>query len=1238
MNRFLKRIAVAVLSMLLPASIVFAQASTREFAPVQNGYVAAGDQVATYAPGRVVVKFTRDAARQVQIQMDAGGLQRSAVGLSTGLATFDAEARGLQLQKLERTLRYEPRDLASVDALGADRWYTLEFDGPTDARDIADRLAKDPNVESATVDWRAFPAAVPNDPLHADHWGHNNTAQLNDLDWGGTYAHTLPNTVGTPGFDANAEQAWDGSQGYGSSSVIIAIVDSGVDVGHPDLVQVAGYDYGDNDSNPDDDSAQPGHGTACAGVAAASANNGLGTAGIAANSRIMPLKVANSAGSMYFSSIINAIYFAADNGADVISMSLGAAISSDAQTDAAIQYAYNAGCVLLAATGNENASSISYPANNAYVVGVGAASPCGERKRSSSSSSEVNPGVSTDPNGYTCDGERWWGSNYGVGSADAAGAVDIIAPTILPTTDIQGSGGYSSGDYDGWFNGTSCATPYAAGVVALIKAKNPGWSPAQLRNQLVNTADDVTGVESGSGWDRYTGYGMVDAAAAVDAGAPSTNPPVAAFTGTPTSGTFPLTVNFTDQSTENPTGWAWTFGDGGSSSQQNPSHTYTAAGTYTVTLTASNAYGSDGETKTGYVTVSDPADLYASLPYSTGFESGSLDQYWTTSEGVEGRIVVTTDNQPYAGSYHLRMDDAVSGGSYSQNEAWLLVNLAGESQVDLEFQWKEIGDENHSQDGIYFSDDGGASFTKVLDLNGQSYTNNTWQAFQLDVDALAGSNGLSLTSQFVVKFQQYDNYPVNSDGFCFDDVSVTGGPAGSPPVAEFSGTPTSGFAPLQVQFTDASTGGATSWSWDFGDGGSSSAQNPSHTYTSAGTYTVTLTASNAFGSDGETKTNYVTVSSPPSSATIGEVGVITRNQTGNGADWYTVNLNNSYSAPVVVMRGLTTNGGHKTHLRARNVSSGSFEWQQEEWDYHDGNHTTEDAPYMVMEAGSHTLDDGTLVEAGTLSVSTGWVTVNFGQSFSGTPVLLTGVASDNDAAAVITRTRNLGSGSFQIKLQEEEAADDVHANETVSWIAIEAGVGDNDGSQFEAARTPNAVTDQWYSISFSPGMGSSPIFLCHDDTYDGANTCGTRYRNASASGVEVFIEEEQSADSEVGHISEVVSWLAWSGPGDIKAQVAGQEIELARAVPLPTRFDLSQNRPNPFNPITTIDFALPQSSDVHVAIFDTRGRRVAVLAKRRFDAGTHSLRWDATAYASGVYFYRIQAGEFVQTRRMTLIK
>ncbi|MGD8613268.1 MAG: S8 family serine peptidase, partial [Desulfobacterales bacterium] len=222
-------------------------------------------------------------------------------------------------------------------ALGVERWHLIELDQNDHIPSVATGYAADPNVEVAIPDWRAFPLVEPNDPLHSAHWGHDNNGQLPDYCWlcGG---HDNGNPVGIPGFDANTEDAWEKRQGFGDSAVVIAILDSGVDIDHPDLRLVAGWDYGDGDSNPDDDSLDRGHGTACAGIAAAISNNGIGPAGAAGGVSIMPLKVANEAGNIYFSAIQNALYDAADNGADIASMSFGAALSNDPATDAAIQY------------------------------------------------------------------------------------------------------------------------------------------------------------------------------------------------------------------------------------------------------------------------------------------------------------------------------------------------------------------------------------------------------------------------------------------------------------------------------------------------------------------------------------------------------------------------------------------------------------------------------------------------------------------------------------------------------------------------------------------------------------------------------------------------------------------------------------------------------------------------------------------------------------------------------------
>jgi subtilisin family serine protease len=850
---------------LLSPSAASQDIPTVPFVAVQDGPGGPVQNLSLYMPGRVLIQVT-------DVAVGRSGLDRvwragQGTG-SSGIATIDAELSAVGLTTIGRAL-VDTADAERGRELGLDRWYLANVAPGTDIEVLARRLVALPEVEDASPDWRAFPADVPNDPLYPQQWGHNNTGQMLDYCWncGG---HPAGSPVGTPGFDASAQIAWDGAQGYGSASVVIAIIDTGVAAGHPDLRQVAGFDYGDNDSNPDDNSAQPGHGTAVAGVAAAINSNSIGVAGIAGGCSIMALKVADSAGNMSFSSVANAIIHAADNGADIASMSLGAAISDDATTSSAISYADGQGVTIMAATANSNKSTIDYPSNHALVIGVGAASPCGERKRSSSSASEVSSGVSTDPNGYTCDGERWWGSNYGPNSQDAAGAVDVIAPTILPTTDIQGSGGFDPSDYSLYFNGTSCSTPYVAGVCALIISANPGFTPAQVRARLTSTCDDVTSVESGTGWDRYTGYGMVNAAAAVGSGGGGGGGPTYAAlpytTGfeaaaldaswttvegtegrilvTTANGPFAGARHLTMDDSVNGSAYsqneAWLhldlsgetqvdldlrwkeFGDethsqdgiyfsnnGGSSfvkvhdlnGGSVTNNTWQAVALDLDALAAGaglalNAtfvvkfqqYDNYGITTDGFafddvaVTVGSGGGGggggYTTLPYSTGFESGALDSFWTSTEGVEGRILVTSANGPFAGSQHLTMDDAVNGGAFSQNDAQLHLDLAGEGQVDLSFRWKEFGDETHSQDGVYFSNDGGSSFTKVYNLNGGSFTNNTWQLVSLDLDALAASAGLGLNSTFVVKFQQYDNYGITLDGFAFDDVSVAAGGGG----------------------------------------------------------------------------------------------------------------------------------------------------------------------------------------------------------------------------------------------------------------------------------------------------------------------------------------------------------------------------------------------------------------------------------------------------------------------------
>jgi subtilisin family serine protease len=647
-----------------------------------------------YRQGVLVVKFKSTATTQANFK-----ISRNNRGVATiGISSIDKLNADAGVTAINRDEFYVPQNKALAKQLGFDRMYMMFVPNSTDIPALAKRYAADPNIENVAPDWEAYPTAIPNDPLYSSQWGHNNTAQMLGYNWS-TFAHDGP-PVGTVGFDANAQSAWDGTQGYGSNTVKIGIIDTGVDWLHPDLTiatkssdpidgvdndgngkidDYRGWDFGANDNNPDDNSSSAGHGTACSGVAAAISNNALGVSGIAGGCLIMPLKVANNAGSMTYTAITNAVTYGADNGCKVLSMSLGGS-SSDANLQNACTYAWNLGVVVLAATGNENNTILSYPAAMTNVIGVGAASNCGDRKRSSSSSADLNPGVFADPNSYTCDGERWWGSNYGSTTKDAANAVDVIAPTILPTTDIRSTGGYDPSDYDLYFNGTSCATPYAAGVCALIFSKNPTWTATQVRNQLCNTAQDIVNVESVAGWDRYSGYGMVDAAAAVGIGATPTvtvtvpnggeNWTANTNQNITWSSTGSITNVSIDYSTNGGTNWTSII----ASTANDGSHTWTVANTPTTTTRvrvsdASNGAVTDMSNANFTISAPDVTPPVISGVSASGITNSTATITWTTDEASNSVV-----NYGLTTSYGSNASNASMVTSHSVSLSGLTAN------------------------------------------------------------------------------------------------------------------------------------------------------------------------------------------------------------------------------------------------------------------------------------------------------------------------------------------------------------------------------------------------------------------------------------------------------------------------------------------------------------------------------------------------------------------------------------
>lgn len=480
----LSRAAIAAFALCIPFSIAIANAP----AP---GTIA--PSAIDAAPGEVIVQLSPDAFLSPALRIEGG---------RTGLADLDRRLAFLGAREIAPVFELST-DPARLQAAGMDRIFLVRYDAMVDPNDAARALADSPEI--GFVEPNGFMQAMlaPNDTYYASQWAHNNTGQA--VKYGG-------GLVGTADCDTDTDQAWDLQQG--SASLVLAIIDTGVDTGHPEFSGrvVAGYDFINNDSNPTDDN---GHGTSCAGIALGAGNNAAGIAGVAWGVKLMPVKVLDANGSGTYTAVANGVNWAANNGAKILSMSLGGSASSTLET--AVNYAYGKGCAIFAAAGNSNRSSLDYPAGYANTIAVGALSPCNERKSTSS-----------------CDGEYWWGSNYGTG-------LDFMAPGVrIHTTDIRGSGGFGTGDYITDFNGTSSATPHAAGIGALVWSQNPALTNADLRTVLRNNCDDM----GTTGYDTATGYGRMNAYRAVqNAGGGGGGPtPVTIFSEGFESNTVPGSV------------------------------------------------------------------------------------------------------------------------------------------------------------------------------------------------------------------------------------------------------------------------------------------------------------------------------------------------------------------------------------------------------------------------------------------------------------------------------------------------------------------------------------------------------------------------------------------------------------------------------------------------------------------------------------------------------------------------
>ena len=511
---------------------------------------------------RFIVTYTEGSAERAQASAMQGDLARVA-----------AET-GLRVQHV-RTLSTG----AELVEVAGDK---LRFAGYDEVqRQVLVAFARNAAVEYVEPDRMMHALLTPNDTNFSSQW------DLTD-----------------PTGGVNQTAAWDIATGTG---IRVAVIDTGI-TPHSDLTgqTVGGYDFisdsaaardgNARDSNPNDEGDWYGnnecgagipasnsswHGTHVTGTIAALTNNARGVASMAYGAKVVPVRVLGKCGGSV-SDIVDAITWASGgtvtgvpanaNVAKVLSLSLGGG-GACGSFQAAITGARNRGSVFVVAAGNENQNvTNSSPANCSGVISVAATTRAGARASYSNFGSTI---VISAP-----------------GGAGTGGTADILS-TLNTGTTTQGSETYA------YYAGTSMATPHVSALAAAIFSINSGLTPDQVKNFITANARPLPGSCSGG-----CGAGIINAQATLAAvsGGGANTPPTANFSFT-TSG---LTANFTDGSTD-PDGTivsrSWNFGDGGTSTATNPSHTYASAGTYSVALTVTDDDGAPN-TRTQSVSVS----------------------------------------------------------------------------------------------------------------------------------------------------------------------------------------------------------------------------------------------------------------------------------------------------------------------------------------------------------------------------------------------------------------------------------------------------------------------------------------------------------------------------------------------------------------------------------------------------------------------------------------------------------
>jgi len=693
------------------------------------------------------------------------------------------------------------------------------------------------------------------------------------------------------------------------------------------------------------------------------------------------------------------------------------------------------------------------------------------------------------------------------------------------------------------------------------------------------------------------------------------SPPVADFSADIRSGAAPLQVQFQNTSSGEIDSWLWEFGDGSTSTQAQPTHTYMQPGSYQVKLTVAGPQGSDQVTKTDYVQVgenglqfevgeitvdqewqrvtfqqqftapiviakpmsaNDPAPAVVRITDVTTDGFSVVIQEWDYLNGVHapetlsylvmerGRHRLANGTWIEAGRLATSATDTFVRTAFSEpfvSPPVMLTAITSYSETDavatqirnIDSDGFDIGlreQENNIQEHATESIDYIAwepSAGVVGDLRfevGRTEDKVTHRTFTIGFES-----PFKLPPVFLADIQTTDNQDTANlrwQNKGTETVEVWVDEEQSANWETWHGTEIVGYLALEAidpladpdqdslsTSEETTRYGTDPFSTDTDEDGLDDGE---EVLVWGDRWAADLDGDGILNlldsdSDGDGFSDGVEVdlgfdpgdpNDRPGSSLPFEIGEITLDQ-----EWQWVPFRRKFTDPIVIAKPISSNDPDPAVVRLSNVDTDGFWIAIQEWDYLDGSHESETVSYVAVERGVHQLTGGVWIEAGQLSTgaTNTFVRTVFDQSFASAPVVLTSVTTVAEGDAITTQVRKIDPNGFSIRLREQEANQQVHGTETIDYIAWEPSSGEIDGLRFEVGRTKDKVTHRSFTIGFESPFELPPVFLADIQSTDNQDTANLRWKNKSTGAIEIWVDEEQSANWETWHGTEVVGYL-----------------------------------------------------------------------------------------------------------------